>query len=73
MHFHTILLAVLIGIVVLCAGLAIGQMWFSFLVWDIFLKAVATLVILALVIGLVMVLKSDLGRNKDLKDNNYLD
>ncbi|MEM7680124.1 MAG: hypothetical protein AAF182_03880 [Pseudomonadota bacterium] len=66
-------LTALIALVVGGAGVAILQMWTSFLAWDVFLKVMGTLGIIFVVMGLVYVLKADLGMKKKMKDENYLD
>ncbi len=66
----------LISIVVMvCAGaaLCIAQLWFNIIPWDIFIKTIITLGILTILIGLVLVIKADLGQHKKMKDENYLD
>lgn len=69
---HTLLVAIIVMICI-AAFLCIAQMWFVILSWDIFFKALITLGILTVVAALFMVLKSDLGDHKKLKDENYLD
>lgn len=70
---HKALLYTLIGIVILSALLTIGQLWFMTLSWDIFIKAIVTCGILALLIGFLIIIKADFGEHKKLKDENYLD
>lgn len=70
---HKTLLLIIIGLIVLAALLGITQLWVPLLSWDIFAKAMITIVIVVVVLGLLMVLKNDLGEHKNLKDDNYLD
>lgn len=70
---HKYLLIVLIASVALAALIAIGQMWFVWFAPDVFFKALATLAIVFVVTGFFMVVKSDFGSIKKLKDQNYLD
>lgn len=70
---HNTLLSTLIALVLGAAGLTIVQMWVPFLDWDVYVKAIITVGILALVIGFLIIIKADLGEHKKLKDDNYLD
>jgi len=70
---HKLFLILLVATFILAAGIAIGQMWFSIFSGDVFFKALATLAILFVVLGFFMVVKSDFGSFKKLKDQNYLD
>lgn len=63
----------LIALVIGAAGVSILQIWTSFLAWEVFLKVLGTLGIVFVVLGLVYVMKADLGYKKKLKDDNYLD
>ncbi len=69
---HNLLMAI---IIMICAGaiLTIIQIWVPIFAWDIFVKVIATLVILTVLAALILVLKSDLGSHKKMKDENYLD
>ena len=69
---HKTLLLIIIGLIILGAVLTIAQLWVPMLSWDIFVKAIITILIVVLVLGLLMVLKNDLGEH-NLKDDNYLD
>jgi FtsH-binding integral membrane protein len=70
---HKTLLLIIIGLIILGAVLTITQLWVPLLDWDIFIKAIITIGIVVVVLGLLMVLKNDLGEHKKLKDDNYLD
>jgi len=63
----------LIGTVVLAAILTILQIWTNIIGWDTYVKLIATLSIVFLLVGLVMAISSDFKNTKDLKDKNYLD
>lgn len=67
------LLNIFIAMVVTAAGLVIAQIWFEFMTWDIFVKILMTFGILGLLIGFLLVVQSDFGSKKDLKDNHYID
>lgn len=66
-------LIALLGLVVFGAALTIAQVWGPVISWDIYTKLIITTGILVLLIGFVLVIKSDLGQHKKLKDENYLD
>ena len=70
---HKPLLYIVIGCVLGGAGLTILQMWTQMIAWDDFLKVLGTLGIVLVVAGFLLVVKSDLGEHKKLKDHNYLD
>ncbi len=70
---HQTLLKAIIIMVCLGAAISIAQIWAVFLPWDIFFKALITLGILILLAGFILVIKSDLGSHKKMKDENYLD
>lgn len=67
------LLILLVILVALGALLTLGQVWGIGLSWDIYIKAVITVGILVLLIAFLLVVKSDLGDHKKMKDENYLD
>lgn len=70
---HRFLLFSIIGLVLLGTVITLGQIWASFIGWDIYIKAMVTIGILVLVLAFLMVVRSDFGSQEDLKDNNYLD
>ncbi|MFP4313737.1 MAG: hypothetical protein ACLFR0_05350 [Alphaproteobacteria bacterium] len=70
---HKAMLITIIALVVLGALLTIAQIWVPLFSWDIYAKIIVTFLILCVVLGLVMVLKTDLGEHKKMKDENYLD
>ena len=70
---HQKMLILLVALVALGALLTIVQIWTNIMPWDIFIKLLITLGILAVLIGFLMVIKADLGEHKRLKDENYLD
>lgn len=71
MH-RTLLTAI---IIMICTGavLCLIQLWATIIPWDIFIKTMITLGILTVLAGLVLVIKSDMGNHKQMKDENYLD
>ncbi len=73
MSLHRLLLTLVIICITLAAGVTIIQMWAPMFGWDVFIKLLATLGILTVVMGLILVLKADLGEHKKMKDENYLD
>lgn len=70
---HKNLLYAVIGCVIAMAALTIIQIWGSILSWDVFVKLIGTLGIVVLVAGFLLVVKSDFGEHKKMKDENYLD
>lgn len=67
------MLITVIALACLAAFLGILQLWTSILPWDIFVKIMITLGVLALLCGILVAVKSDLGAHKKMKDENYLD
>ena len=67
------MMAGIIGLIIGAAFLTIGQVWGPLLSWALYTKIMITVGILILMVGLVIVLKADLGEHKALKDENYLD
>ena len=70
---NNIYLKTLMGTVILAAVLTILQIWTDIVGWDVYVKLIATLAIIFLLVGLVMAISSDFKNTKDLKDKNYLD
>jgi hypothetical protein len=70
---HKSLLFILIACVAIGAATTIAEIWFVILGWDIYAKAMLTLTIIFVVTGFFMVVKTDFGSVKKLKDDNYLD
>ncbi len=70
---HQILLKAII--IMVCGGalLSIAQLWTVMLPWDIFFKALITLGILIMLAAFILMVKSDFGSHKKMKDDNYLD
>lgn len=62
-----------IALVLAGAAIIIAQIWFDFMTWDIFIKLLMTVGILGLVIGFLLVVQSDFGNKKQLKDDHYID
>lgn len=66
------LLGILIALVVAGAAIVVLQIWgVSF--GEIFFKLLATIGVLILLVGFLMVVKLDFGEHKRLKDQNYID
>ncbi|MGB0720368.1 MAG: hypothetical protein ACPGRX_07840 [Bdellovibrionales bacterium] len=67
--FFFALVATVCGI----AALVILKIWGVELPEDLFFKILATLGVLILLFGFLLVVNSDFGQHKKLKDENYLD
>lgn len=63
----------LVGLVCAGAALIIAKIWGFELPEDLFFKIGSTLVVLILLFGFLLVVNSDFGQHKKLKDENYLD
>lgn len=63
----------LVGLVCVGAAMIIAKIWGIELPDDLFLKIMGTLVVLILLFGFLLVVNSDFGQHKKLKDENYLD
>ena len=63
----------LVGSVVAVAVIVIAKIWGIELPDDLFFKILATLGVLILLFGFLLVVNSDFGQHKKLKDENYLD
>jgi hypothetical protein len=70
---HQKLLVALITLVISAAILIILQIWGLMPDREVFIKILSTIGIAVLVVGFLIVVKSDFGPNKKLKDENYLD
>lgn len=68
-----IFLKIILGCILIGAVLILTQIWGLFLSTTLLLKILATLGVIIIVSGLFLIIKSDLGNQKDLKDTNYLD
>ncbi len=66
------LLLILIGLVIAGAALIILSIWGVDLGAALF-KILATIGVLVLLVGFLMVVKMDFGEHKRLKDENFLD
>ncbi len=64
---------ILIALLVLIGAVTLMQIWVPFISWDIYIKLIGSAVVIGIVLGLIVVLKSDLGEKKKMKDENYLD
>lgn len=63
----------LVALVCAVAGIVILGIWGIALPEDLFFKVIATLGVLILLFGFLLVVNSDFGQHKKLKDENYLD
>ncbi len=60
-----ILLLTLLAAGGVAAVLGIAQIWFTFLAWDIFIKAMVTIVIVGMVAGFLMAVDYDIPASRD--------
>ncbi len=72
MNLHRALIYFIIGLAVTGAALVILQIWGVDL-GDLLYKLLATIGVLILLAGFLLVVKSDFGEHKRLKDNNFID
>ena len=72
-RLHKPFFIALVATVVAGAGLIIAKIWDIPLPDDMFGKIIATLVVLAILFGFLLVVNSDFGQHKKMKDENYLD
>ena len=70
---HQYMLKAIIAMVSGGALLSIAQIWGPILSWDNYFKIVITLSILVVLAAFILVVKSDLGSHKKMKDENYID
>jgi len=73
MNLHRALVLSLIGLVVAGGVLIILSIWGVALGPDVLFKLLATIGILILVVGFLLVVRMDFGEHKRLKDNNFID
>lgn len=69
----TVLMKSVVGTVLATAAVALLQMWFHIFDALIFWKLLVTLVVVGVSISLVIALKQDLGDEKKMKDDKYVD
>jgi hypothetical protein len=72
MNMHKILISTLIGLAITAATLVILSIWGVDLS-ELLYKLLATIGVLILLIGFLLVVKLDFGDHKRLKDQNYID
>jgi Mn2+/Fe2+ NRAMP family transporter len=72
-RLHKPFLFLLVGSVCAVAAIVIAKIWGVELPEDLFFKIIATLGVLILLFGFLLVVNSDFGQHKKLKDENYLD
>ena len=68
-----VLVKSIIGVVLIGAALTLLQIWFDLFTWIIFWKLIATLVIIGSVVSFIIAVMIDMGDQKKLKDEKYLD
>ena len=73
MNLHRALVLALIGLVVLSGILIILSIWGIGIGPDVIFKILATLGVLILILGFLLVVKMDFGEHKRLKDNDFID
>ncbi len=73
MNIHRALVLGLIGLVLLGAALIIMSIWGIAIDATTLWKLLATIGVLILLLGFLLVVKSDFAEHKRLKDENYLD
>ena len=72
-HRAKILLASLVVLGAAGTGGVIGQIWWSFLPWNFFVKGIITIFILLVLVAVAMVLREEAGTHRKLKEENYID
>ncbi|MFK7839117.1 MAG: hypothetical protein AB8B83_02205 [Bdellovibrionales bacterium] len=70
---HKPFLFMLITLACSIAGIIIAKIWGFELPDDLFFKILATMGVLVLLFGFLVVVNSDFGENKNLKDDHYID
>lgn len=71
---HRPLLIAIMTMVIGGALLSLAQLWLPGIIpWEFFIKIIITLGVLTALAALILVLVSDLGSHKKMKDDNYLD
>ena len=73
MSLHRALVIGLIGLVSLGCILLILSIWGVVFDGELLFKMLATIGILVVLMGFLLVVKSDFGEHKRLKDENYID
>ncbi len=73
MNLHRALVLSLIGLVLLAGLIVILNIWGIGIGPDMIFKVLATIGVLILVIGFLLVVKMDFGEHKRLKDNDFID
>lgn len=72
MNIHRLLIYTLIGLAMSAAGLVILGIW-GVNLGEVIYKMLATIGVLVLLIGFLLVVRSDFGEHRRLKDQNYID
>lgn len=63
----------LIFMAVILSAVVLGQLWFTFLSDDVFVKVIVTIVVLGVLVSFILAVSSDMAEDKKLKDDNYID
>lgn len=71
-RMHKYLIYTLIGLAISAAALIILSIW-GVNLSEVIYKLLATIGVLVLLIGFLLVVKLDFGEHKKLKDQNYID
>ena len=70
---NKIVMNTLMALIVVIGVLTLVQIWVPLVDWDVYLKLVGSAVVVSIILGLILILKSDLGEKKKMKDEHYLD
>ena len=62
-----------IGLLVIWVSMAILDMWFDIVSWDVFIKLTITLGLLAVVALIIAIAKREYVDEKELKKDKYID
>ncbi|MGB1077796.1 MAG: hypothetical protein ACPG05_05760 [Bdellovibrionales bacterium] len=74
MNASNILIKLISALVILGGAIVVLQIWgVDVLSWEMFLKVMGTLGVVIVVLGFLIVVRSDFSDHKKLKDDNYLD
>lgn len=63
----------LIVMAIILSAVVLGQLWWSLLSDAVFVKTIATIVVLGVLVSFIIAVSSDMSEEKSLKDDNYLD
>jgi len=63
----------LVAMAIILAAVVLGQLWWSFLNDEVFVKVIISIVVLGVLVSFIIAVSADLGEEKKLKDDNYID